>query len=273
MNDSDLLKIIADNLKKNDKFIIIRNKYRNIIFPKSNELINEIERLCKNKINGMEFYDKESKSYYIKKTTMFYINNEPYIFELIENNNKYKKIEQKSKYDLFTKLLNKDSILEIIDNTILSKNKTITSLSLSVCDIDDFKNINDTYTHLGGDVILQRIAEIFRRYENEHCSIGRFGGDEFVFLFKNISSDKVLETIYSIKNEIEQLRIAFHNYKISNITMSFGIYAIDDYEEFHYDNLNQIIEERKRLFRLADEALYQSKNKGKNMITLVNKKN
>lgn len=269
MNDSKILKIISESLKNSGKHIVIRDKENNIVFPKEIEEIAEVERIMKLKSKGKEFYDKKTGNNYVIKSSIFYDKNNEYIFDLIENNTNYKKIEEKSKYDTPTKLLNKDTILTILDNCILNRDNSIHSLSVCVCDIDLFKSINDTYGHLAGDKILECIAKIFKTYESEYISIGRFGGDEFIFIINNKTSDEVLDIMNEIKDKVENTKINFDNQIINDITMSFGICFINELSRLKFSNLNEILNKRKNIFYCADEALYESKQKGRNRITIV----
>ncbi len=267
MDDSKILSIITENLKTSGKHIIIRDNKGNIIYPKDLDSIKDVERLLKLKSNGRELYDEKNGNYYIKKTNIFYDDDNEYRFDLIENNNKLKKIEEKAKFDSATNLLNKETIMTVLDQILLNQAHDISSLAIVVCDIDKFKTINDTYGHLAGDVVLETISKKLKEHLN-NCSIGRFGGDEFVLIFKNVASATIYEQIENLRQIINKLSIKTNNKEINDITMSFGIYAINDFKDIEYQNLNSIVEERRRMFYNADEALYQSKENGRNKITL-----
>lgn len=273
MKDSEILELITTNLKSCDKHIIIRDENNNIVFPKDIEAIKDIERLTSSIQTGKEFKDKKTGNNYVIKSNICYFNGKQYMFYIIENNNKLKKIEEKIKYDEATRVLNKDSIMSIIDNHILDKDNNLESLSITVCDIDYFKKINDTYSHLAGDEVLRMVAEVFKDFSNKYKNfkVGRFGGDEFVFVIKNMNSEETYKLVEKIKKEIEKIEVKFNENKIS-ITMSFGIYNINDFHNFKFSSLTDIIEKRRELFGCADEALYESKRNGKNKITIFNKK-
>jgi len=162
--------------------------------------------------------------------------------------------------------------MSIIDNYILDKNNDLDYLSIVVCDIDYFKKINDTYSHLAGDEVLKAVAEVFRKFVDKNFKVGRFGGDEFVFVIKNMNSEDTYKLVEKIKKEIDNIKVNFNDNSIS-ITMSFGIYTISDLYDFKFSSLNDIIEKRRELFNCADEALYESKRNGKNRITTFKKVN
>ena len=270
MNNSEILEIILSNLKTLDKYIMIRDKNMNIIFPKDYDSIRNIERLAESIKNGKEFKDKKTGNNYIIRSTVFYHNGDEYLFDIIENNNKLKKIEEKAKYDSTTKLLNKDAIYIEIENHLLNKDNDLKSLAVVVCDIDNFKRINDTYGHPAGDKALEAVAKMFddcaSKYEN--LKVGRFGGDEFVFVYKNMNSKDLNNCINKLKNKIQEQIVEYEKKEIK-FTMSFGIYAIDGIDTFEFSSLTEIMSKRDEFFSNADKALYESKQKGKNQITLI----
>lgn len=268
MSDQTILEIINENLKISDKYIIIRDKDGNIVFPKDLDSIKDIERLMKLKPNGRELYDEKTGNNYLKKSSVFYHEDKEYIFDLIENNNKLKKIEEKSRFDDTTNLLNKDAIMTVLDKYILNREEDIESLSIVVCDIDKFKVINDTYGHLAGDKILEEVSNLLKQYITSNCSIGRFGGDEFVLIIKNINSNNIYKILEKLRKQINGISVVFDDKIIDNITMSFGVYCINEYKNLDFKSLNSIIAERQSMFYNADEALYESKENGRNKVTL-----
>lgn len=268
MSDQLILEIINENLKVSDKYIIIRDKNGNIVFPRDLDSIKDIERLMKLKPNGRELYDEKTGNNYLKKSSIFYQDGNEYIFDLIENNNKLKKIEEKAKFDDTTNLLNKDAIMTILDKCILNREEDVNSLAIVVCDIDKFKTINDTYGHLAGDRILEEVSDLLKEYITSNCSIGRFGGDEFVLIIKNIKSDKIYKMLEKLRKQINDINVKFDKKIIKNITMSFGVYSINEYENLNFTSLNSIINERRNMFYNADEALYESKQNGRNKVTI-----
>ena len=137
-------------------------------------------------------------------------------------------------------------------NTILTYKSNITLL---LCDLDDFKNINDTYGHLEGDRALKVVAHSLLKFaDNYKCFVSRWGGDEFLIIFNYELSDInfIIKSINEIaKEEIKNNGLDF------DISISFG-YA-------HCDK--KITKEE--LFKKADENLYCVK-KSKNKISKIN---
>ena len=118
-------------------------------------------------------------------------------------------------------------------------------------DIDNFKNVNDTYGHLVGDQILIKLAMILQENIRQSDLIARWGGEEFVLVLYPT-------TLSNARHVLEQLRIkiteAFSSYPCQ-LTCSFGATAL-----MHDSNLDEV-------FREADDALYTAKANGKNRVS------
>ena len=93
-------------------------------------------------------------------------------------------------------------------------------LSLVMADIDYFKKINDTYGHEVGDYVLKVYTKTLKRSLRQEDILGRFGGEEFVFLLPNTDIEKASQAAERIRHKIEKLKIKSIN---GSITASFGI--------------------------------------------------
>lgn len=276
LEEKDLLNIIVSNLKSNDKYVIIKDDQNRIIYPnkfKDIEEMNQLKRMQRiiYHRNSKEFYDKVRDNHYSVKVNRFVYNNKNYIFEMIENINMLKKFEYKSNYDTTTKLLNKRAVLNQLDNCIFNRDGSIKSLSIIIGDIDLFKSINDNYSHLAGDKALIKIADILKCNKDDNCLVGRFGGDEFILIFKNQPLETTIKKIEKIREEVKKINIEFEDKVITNLTMSFGVYNISEYFDIKFNTLDDIVKLRDKIFGYADKALYQSKKNGRNKITIYNK--
>lgn len=128
-----------------------------------------------------------------------------------------------------------------------------------IADIDYFKNINDSFGHNTGDYVLKKISDIFLSKVSERNIICRWGGEEFIFYFRNSNYKDTLNKIKKIKNTIENTDFT-HGDKVFHLTISFGITAINHNISF-LENIEN-----------ADQALYYCKNNGRNMIATHNDK-
>ena len=121
-----------------------------------------------------------------------------------------------------------------------------------MCDIDNFKLVNDKYGHLKGDYVIREVAKIlYNNFRTKDC-VCRFGGDEFLIIVEQCDIKILLERLQSIKDEINKNSILFE----LGVTLSIGVSSINN-----NDTLNDLIE-------TADVALYESKKNGKNCISV-----
>ncbi|MCF4008046.1 sensor domain-containing diguanylate cyclase [Rheinheimera sp. UJ63] len=128
--------------------------------------------------------------------------------------------------------------------------------SLIMCDIDHFKKVNDTYGHAAGDLVIQRVSEVIRKSLRTTDIAGRYGGEEFAILLLDTTADQAQYLAERVRRKIEQLDIMY-NQQLIKVTMSFGLVERD----VTIQNCIQWIE-------TADKALYQSKQNGRNQVTL-----
>lgn len=208
------------------------------------------------KVEAVEFRYKNNYGQYIwcqKRTTVLYNEQQMPVkiigmmMDITYYKNENAKLLEKSKRDLMTGLYNKATVQRFIEKCFCESTNEQTH-AMIVFDIDNFKRINDTRGHLIGDHAIKSVAKRILAHTRTNDIVGRVGGDEFVFLMKNVQDKK------NIEMKVEQLMQSMEPTNEENrITVSVGIaiYPKDgkDYEE---------------LFCHADEALYRSKRAGKN---------
>lgn len=129
-----------------------------------------------------------------------------------------------------------------------------TAFSLVMCDIDKFKSVNDTFGHRKGDEILRKIGQILNQRLRITDLVGRYGGEEFVILLPMTAAAEAFEVCESVRLEIENQKLLGSDFPL---TMSFGIATFPD----HGSGDEELLEK-------ADQALYFSKNNGRNKTTL-----
>lgn len=159
------------------------------------------------------------------------------------------KLLTKAETDLMTGLLNKATTENKI-KTFLRELNGNTYNVLMLVDIDDFKNINDTYGHLKGDEVIISIADALKEYTGEYDLAGRLGGDEFCVYFTNLLDTQVA----CEKAELiaERLRELYPGDDSCKVTLSIGIASTNEPIPYNI------------LLENADTALYQAKLNGKN---------
>lgn len=150
--------------------------------------------------------------------------------------------------DSLTGILNREAISGYLE--YLVKNEK--PFSFFLVDIDNFKNVNDTYGHMVGDVVIKQVAEFFVKMSEGKGVVGRYGGDEFIFIFENVEEYK---DVWKIGHDINMSigGIVFEGIPSLAITVSMGIARFP---------LNA--QTSKDVMLVADKALYRAKMKGRN---------
>ncbi len=155
--------------------------------------------------------------------------------------------EYNESLDFLTQVYCRQSIL----NYAKKKIKDNETMSLIVIDIDYFKQVNDTYGHMFGDVVLTMVASVIKTVVGEKGRVGRIGGDEFIIILDNVAGETAIKPILKkVRECIEAIYFDKPDFKVS---VSMGAAAFPD-DVSNYDEL----------FQVADKALYMAKEKGRN---------
>lgn len=164
-----------------------------------------------------------------------------------KQNISYKNIAE---IDYLTGLYNRAPMNEIISKHFkMLSNHQIHSLAIILCDIDNFKNVNDTYGHIFGDIVLSKVAEILNIKISKFGKICRWGGEEFLAIIPAQNFKKCIQIA-------ESARIAIHSANPDKVPISatFGLLYIENAIE-----INDAIS-------ITDNLLYRGKNQGKNQV-------
>lgn len=167
--------------------------------------------------------------------------------------------------DNATGLYRKEYFLMRLKDEYLRYQYTGMPLSLLMSDIDHFKRVNTEYGHIGGDIALKELAKVILSVINESKEediAGRYGGEEFCVLMPTSNNKRALELAEEIRKRIEQHRF-FIDGREARITISIGISNLP----LHKD----LIKDYEDLIKLADEALYICKDKGRNCCAIYEK--
>lgn len=166
----------------------------------------------------------------------------------------YKKVLELSKelqLEPLTRLFNRRALAETIEKLlkVLSESDE-EKASLVFFDLDNFKNVNDTYGHAAGDAILISLSESIIKTMNTNRNAFRYGGDEFVLLLRNKTREEIVSIVEKIMDDFRKLSFDYLS-DDARCTMSVGI---SDYKK----GWNS-----KDWFKSADEAAYKAKLNGK----------
>ncbi|MBW8011932.1 MAG: diguanylate cyclase [Chloroflexi bacterium] len=168
------------------------------------------------------------------------------------------KLEQIAITDPLTKIYNRRFFNEAAEKEIERAKRSGSSLSVIVFDIDHFKNVNDTYGHSTGDQVLINIVNICKRNVRSMDLFARFGGEEFVIMMPETDINSAQETAQRLREIVAEKPITKSDKTDVSVTISPGIANWDSEK-----SLNILA-----LLDRADQALYQSKEAGRNRVTI-----
>jgi len=156
-----------------------------------------------------------------------------------------------SNSDVLTFLPNRRKIIGDLQAEVIRAARYGSPLSISLVDIDHFKNVNDNYGHLTGDETLRTIAARLRDQIRHPDTIGRYGGEEFLIVLPNSDSKDATEQAARLCQQIRDLKIDTEKHQFT-VTISVGVAQFRNGQE----NWEQFLSR-------ADDALYQAKENGR----------
>ena len=174
---------------------------------------------------------------------------------------KIEELKLKSVTDGLTNLYNQRHFIEILKREIYRATRYKIPLSLIMADIDEFKAINDFYGHLAGDYSLKTIATRLKNTIRESDYLFRYGGEEFAVILPSTSSFEAKQIAYRLGDAIRATPIIY-NGKTLQITMSFGVAHLGAKASVDLEGL----------IHMADEALYEAKNSGRDRCCMYEEK-
>lgn len=187
---------------------------------------------------------------------------ELFAFGYIRDINERKKAElvlrERAERDALTGLYNRQTMESLIDQLIHQRRRKGAQYAFLMIDVDDFKQVNDTYGHYYGDQLLQEIGRILRTDFNGSSLTGRLGGDEFAVFFEDIPGKQWVTEIAARLCKKLTLSFGVNGEKLQ-VSASVGI-VIDRFQGADFQ----------RMFQQADLALYSAKSHGKAQYSCFN---
>jgi diguanylate cyclase (GGDEF)-like protein len=156
-------------------------------------------------------------------------------------------------HDGLTGVANRAAILEVANREYSRQSREGGSFGLIILDLDHFKSINDTYGHLCGDEVLKEAARRLSLAVRSYDTVGRYGGEEFLVIAPSIDGPGTLALAERVRGVIEAPAIPTASGPV-HITASCGVAISDSEHALKPDDL----------LRIADEALYRAKDRGRN---------
>ncbi|MGM0509286.1 MAG: diguanylate cyclase, partial [Fusobacteriota bacterium] len=149
--------------------------------------------------------------------------------------------------DGLTNLYNHKKIFQMLKIEIDRAKRYKKNLSIMMADIDHFKKVNDDYGHLKGDLVLKKIASCLKNQIREIDIVGRYGGEEFLIVFPEVTREEAKIAAERIRKEVENLKFD----EGLKVTISGGLAEYNG-------------EEIQKLIKKADDKLYEAKENGRN---------
>ncbi|QKJ21361.1 GGDEF domain-containing protein [Poseidonibacter lekithochrous] len=159
-------------------------------------------------------------------------------------------LESLSTTDILTKLKNRVTLDKVLGEAHYNVNRYLTPYSVIMIDIDYFKEVNDKYGHIIGDVILKEFASILSKEVRMSDTLGRWGGEEFLIICANTNINGACILAEKLRKCVEDFEFT----RVEHKTASFGV------ADFEYaDTIEEVLEK-------ADQALYEAKENGRNLV-------
>ncbi len=174
--------------------------------------------------------------------------------QLEENKNLQEKLREQAIRDPLTSCFNRRYLDETLEREFARAQREAYSLSLVMIDIDQFKNVNDTYGHLAGDAVLRALGKMLRNCIRAGDIVARYGGEEFLMVYPYMKPQDAIKRSEFCRSMFQALEVDYEGSKIFN-TISLGVasYPLDG------NTSEQVI-------KAADRGLYAAKNAGRNCV-------
>lgn len=167
----------------------------------------------------------------------------------------------KSLHDALTGIPNRRAFDEALETAWKQAREQNKPISLILLDIDAFKIYNDTFGHLEGDACLRKVAHVIKQMVKEPAVVARYGGEEFAVVLPVEAAAEATELAEAIRLQVLSLGIPHPSYRPEGtLTVSLGVSTM----------VPDLYQTEDELIRRADKALYQSKEKGRNRVTVMN---
>jgi len=238
---------------KNASFISLDTNDYLINIPVSN-ITNKVFSSMKQEVTILPYdYEQKLACIYIYDVT-----------PLSEINYKLQKANEElidmSHRDPLTHIYNRRYFAEQSGKILAFSKRNDLPLTILILDIDKFKNINDTYGHFVGDEVIIKVAKILSKHIRQSDIVARFGGEEFVMLLQNCDIQNGKNVAEKTRLDIQDSTITLKSKEIVDFTISIGVAQYDQKQDAN--NLEHTVSR-------ADEALYKSKNNGRNQTTIA----
>jgi diguanylate cyclase (GGDEF)-like protein len=165
----------------------------------------------------------------------------------------------KATHDSLTSLWDRGSIFALLKSELSRSSREQGPVSVMICDIDHFKQINDVHGHLVGDEVLQQVSTRLQELVRPYDGVGRYGGEEFLIVLGSCDAADLKQRAEEVREGISRRPFLTKNGPIS-VSVSIGAITIEDW------NRSTPVEP---FLKEADAALYRAKEAGRNRVVTV----
>jgi two-component system, cell cycle response regulator len=164
----------------------------------------------------------------------------------------------KANHDVLTHLLNRAAILDFLEKELARSAREQGALGIIMADVDHFKRINDRYGHLAGDAVLRETAQKILSSMRPYDAAGRYGGEEFLIVLPGCDLENAGQIAERLREDFASNHLKTGE-GVFPITLSFGVTSVQS-----WDGIDPA-----SVIRIADAALYQAKDRGRNRVELA----
>jgi diguanylate cyclase (GGDEF)-like protein/PAS domain S-box-containing protein len=171
-------------------------------------------------------------------------------------------LREQSIRDPLTRLFNRRFLEESLARELQLADRNHLPISVLFLDLDHFKKFNDTFGHDAGDLVLQSLADLFLRFFRTTDICCRYGGEEFAIILPESTSKDAVIRADVMRAEVKSLRLKYKKESLGPLSVSVGVAAFPE----HGSTADELL-------KIADQCLYESKVRGRDVVTVAPPKN
>jgi diguanylate cyclase (GGDEF)-like protein/PAS domain S-box-containing protein len=215
------------------------------------DLLSRFAELAAVALDNAQLFSREQE-----RAAQLHLANERLQAQIVEIEGLHAQLREQAIRDYLTGLFNRRYLAETLERELAQAARDHAPLSIVLMDIDHFKNVNDSFGHKAGDVVLQALGHLLHTHTRQGDIACRYGGEEFVVVMPGASPEAARRRAEGWRTAFEATRIPFGAAEVQ-VTLSLGIAAFP----LHGHAADELL-------RFADQALYIAKSEGRNRVVI-----